>query len=112
MGERCFHAPGSQFPHAISHLVEVPAMALRHSRSQAFGAPCPLWFTVGIPEAQALLSGTRESQMVIAKQSGVTITVNGQSHAVQAEAYTPLLYVLRNELKLNAPKFGCGLGQC
>jgi nicotinate dehydrogenase subunit A len=38
--------------------------------------------------------------------------VNGQSHHVQAAADTPLLSVLRNERHLNAPKFGCGLGQC
>jgi nicotinate dehydrogenase subunit A len=33
-------------------------------------------------------------------------------HIVQAEPETPLLYVLRNDLGLNGPKFGCGLGQC
>ena len=41
-----------------------------------------------------------------------TITVNGKSHAVKAAPDTPLLYVLRNELELNGPKFGCGLAQC
>jgi nicotinate dehydrogenase subunit A len=40
------------------------------------------------------------------------ITVNGKSHAVTAAPETPLLYVLRNDLELNGPKFGCGLGQC
>jgi nicotinate dehydrogenase subunit A len=40
------------------------------------------------------------------------ITVNGESHAVTAAPETPLLYVLRNDLELNGPKFGCGLGQC
>jgi nicotinate dehydrogenase subunit A len=40
------------------------------------------------------------------------ITVNGESHEVAAAAETPLLYVLRNDLGLNGPKFGCGLGQC
>ena len=40
------------------------------------------------------------------------ITVNGESHAVTATPETPLLYVLRNDLELNGPKFGCGLGQC
>jgi nicotinate dehydrogenase subunit A len=50
--------------------------------------------------------------MALTNQAGSTITVNGQSHEVQAEADTPLLYVLRHELHLNAPKFGCGLGQC
>ena len=41
-----------------------------------------------------------------------TITVNGKQHEVQASGDTPLLYVLRNELELNGPKFGCGLAQC
>ena len=41
-----------------------------------------------------------------------TITVNGKPHAVKAAPETPLLYVLRNELELNGPKFGCGLAQC
>src|SRR5712692_5640592 len=40
------------------------------------------------------------------------ITVNGKSHAVEATPDTPLLYVLRNELGLNGPQFGCGLEQC
>src|SRR5258707_7498558 len=40
------------------------------------------------------------------------LTVNGLSHEVAAAPETPLLYVLRNDLGLNGPKFGCGLGQC
>jgi nicotinate dehydrogenase subunit A len=42
----------------------------------------------------------------------ITLTVNGQSHQVDVDPATPLLYVLRGELGLNAAKFGCGLGQC
>jgi len=42
----------------------------------------------------------------------ITITVNGRAHAVAAAPDTPLLYVLRDELMLSGPKFGCGLGQC
>jgi nicotinate dehydrogenase subunit A len=42
----------------------------------------------------------------------MNIVVNGRPHTVQAAGDTPLLYVLRNELALNGPKFGCGLGQC
>ena len=38
--------------------------------------------------------------------------VNGKSVSVDAEPDTPLLYVLREDLQLNAAKFGCGLGQC
>ena len=41
-----------------------------------------------------------------------TLNVNGKSNTVEAEASTPLLYILRNELQLNGPKFGCGLQQC
>src|SRR4051794_261113 len=40
------------------------------------------------------------------------ITVNGARHEVTAAPDTPLLYVLRNELNLHGPKFGCGLEQC
>jgi nicotinate dehydrogenase subunit A len=40
------------------------------------------------------------------------LEVNGKSVTVDAEADTPLLYVLRDDLGLNAAKFGCGLGQC
>jgi len=42
----------------------------------------------------------------------ITLTVNGGSHAVNADPATPLLYVLRDDLGLNGAKFGCGLGQC
>ena len=42
----------------------------------------------------------------------ITITVNGRQHSVAASPDTPLLYVLRNELALHGPKFGCGLAQC
>ena len=42
----------------------------------------------------------------------VTITVNGVRREVQAPGDTPLLYVLRNDLELTGPQFGCGLAQC
>ena len=41
-----------------------------------------------------------------------TIHLNGKQVTVDAEAQTPLLYVLRDDLELNGAKFGCGLGQC
>jgi nicotinate dehydrogenase subunit A len=44
--------------------------------------------------------------------SEIVITVNGKPHTVQAAPDTPLLYVLRNELGLHGPQFGCGLEQC
>ena len=42
----------------------------------------------------------------------VTLLVNGTRREVQAPADTPLLYVLRNDLELSGPQFGCGLSQC
>lgn len=44
--------------------------------------------------------------------SAVTLTVNGRTRTVDVDPATPLLYVLTDELSLNGPKFGCGLGQC
>ena len=40
------------------------------------------------------------------------LTVNGQDHTVDVDPATPLLYILRNDLDLQGPRFGCGLGQC
>ena len=42
----------------------------------------------------------------------VTLNVNGVRHEVKAPDETPLLYVLRNDLELIGPQFGCGLAQC
>lgn len=40
------------------------------------------------------------------------IHVNGADHVIEADAETPLLYVLRNDLRLKGARYGCGLGQC
>jgi nicotinate dehydrogenase subunit A len=44
--------------------------------------------------------------------SAITLTVNGQTHTMDVDPTTPLLYVLSDDLGLRGPKFGCGLGQC
>ena len=44
--------------------------------------------------------------------SAIDLRVNGRTYTVDVEPTTPLLYVLRNDLELNGPKFGCGLAQC
>jgi len=41
-----------------------------------------------------------------------SLRVNGATHSVSVEPDTPLLYILRNDLQLNGPRFGCGLAQC
>jgi len=42
----------------------------------------------------------------------ISLKVNGTTQVVEIDPDTPLLYVLRNDLQLNGPKFGCGLAQC
>ena len=44
--------------------------------------------------------------------SRMSLKVNGKTQVVDVDPETPLLYVLRNDLQLNGPKFGCGLAQC
>jgi nicotinate dehydrogenase subunit A len=45
-------------------------------------------------------------------QPPIRLTVNDRIHDVDAASDTALLYVLRNDLELNGPTFGCGLGEC
>lgn len=42
----------------------------------------------------------------------LSLKVNGREHALQVPPQSPLLAVLRNDLRLNGPKYGCGLGEC
>jgi nicotinate dehydrogenase subunit A len=44
--------------------------------------------------------------------SNIALNVNGRTQTVDVDPTTPLLYVLSDDLALNGPKFGCGLGQC
>lgn len=48
----------------------------------------------------------------MATSESIRLTVNDAVHVIQADPKTPLLYILRNDLGLNGPKFGCGLGEC
>lgn len=48
----------------------------------------------------------------MSKPVSLQLMVNHQLHTLEVEPDTPLLYVLRNDLALTGPKFGCGLGQC
>ena len=45
-------------------------------------------------------------------QTPIRLVVNGRIHDISAAKDTPLLHVLRNDLQLNGPKYGCGLGEC
>jgi len=46
------------------------------------------------------------------KVESYDLSVNGETHTIEALPETPLLYILRNQLTLYGPKYGCGLGQC
>ena len=48
----------------------------------------------------------------ISKAMDITLNVNGQEERLTVDPQTILLYVLRNDLSLNGPKYGCGLGEC
>ena len=68
-------------------------------------------------QASGLDAAPKPEQDAVAAQAelgvmAISLKVNGAAHSVGAEPDTPLLYVLRNDLGLNAAKFGCGLGQC
>ena len=44
--------------------------------------------------------------------SNITLKVNGKTHTLDVDPSAPLLYILRNDLGYQGPRFGCGLGQC
>ena len=56
--------------------------------------------------------GRRAAGAVLHPGVTLRLLVNGLAHALDVPADTALLYVLRNDLALNGPKYGCGLGEC
>src|SRR5437899_7391077 len=60
---------------------------------------------------QTIIARTAQKTLTESEKT-MQLTVNGSEHPVVATPDTPLLYVLRDNLNLNGPKFGCGLGQC
>jgi nicotinate dehydrogenase subunit A len=63
-------------------------------------------FQRGVPRRSDRIFDDEPGQIMI------RLTVNGRVHDVDAAPDTALLYVLRNDLELNGPKYGCGLGEC
>src|SRR6195256_7075733 len=69
--------------------------------------------TVSLPTGLTrCLRRSHRSRTVRMTQPTIRLTVNGRVHNVNADPETALLYVLRNDLELNGPKYGCGLGKC
>ena len=67
----------------------------------------------GVCYPSAGANEARSNSVVILMAESVTLKVNGTSHNVEIDdPAMPLLYALRDELEMNNPRFGCGLGQC
>jgi len=60
----------------------------------------------------ATANGGARASRISGERMTISLKVNGSQRSVPADADTPLLYVLRNDLALNGAKFGCGLAQC
>src|SRR3979490_3072207 len=88
------HKPGSRIPRGSARL---------HVCMQTVSLPTGL---------TRCLQRSHRSRTVRMTQTTIRLTVNGRIHDVNAAPDTALLYVLRNDLELNGPKFGCGLGEC
>src|ERR1700676_5439167 len=81
--------------------------------------PTPIRVTHPPATAATLSNSTETSDLTphawrqyLQDMSAINLKVNGKVHAVDVDPTTPLLYVLSDDLALNGPKFGCGLGQC
>jgi aerobic-type carbon monoxide dehydrogenase small subunit (CoxS/CutS family) len=83
-----------------------PADRSRHRTGIALGAAATA-VAAGVAVGAVELVRSRQQDIPAG-----AIRVNGTTHQVTAASDTPLLYVLRDELGLHGPKFGCGLGQC
>src|SRR3569833_1250740 len=93
---------------------ELPARTCRAFRLLLPTVSWSRWLPTFDPTSVPIRQG-RVSRTPCGRQGAGTVIelrVNGQSHRVRADPDTPLLYVLRDELQLNAAKFGCGLGHC
>jgi aerobic-type carbon monoxide dehydrogenase small subunit (CoxS/CutS family) len=54
----------------------------------------------------------RDFRLNLVDDMAISLKVNGRTHTLDLDPATPLLYALSDDLQLNGPKFGCGLGQC
>src|SRR5262245_14513440 len=81
------------------------------SLNVAFARPTGVT-SIALQRARTAAPGVSSASRRLLRNVMMELKVNGQSHAVDADPDTPLLYVLREDLKLNAAKFGCGLAQC
>ena len=76
-----------------------------------FSVP-PVKSVASVPSAVPPLDFRPRGSETARAMAKFTLNVNGRRQVVDVEPATPLLYVLRNDLELHGPRFGCGLGQC
>jgi aerobic-type carbon monoxide dehydrogenase small subunit (CoxS/CutS family) len=101
----------------ITRLSPCQATATRQQHEQRWNDDCRTQANTALPLATAsiLLKSTASLRLAYSqgeRRMSLTLKVNGKSHTVDVEPSTPLLYILRNDLGLQGPRFGCGLGQC
>jgi nicotinate dehydrogenase subunit A len=68
--------------------------------------------TPGVSRGNMAANNDARASRISGERMTISLRVNGSQRSVPADADTPLLYVLRNDLELNGAKFGCGLAQC
>jgi nicotinate dehydrogenase subunit A len=68
--------------------------------------------TPGVSRGNMAAKNDARASRISGERMTISLRVNGSQRSVPADADTPLLYVLRNDLELNGAKFGCGLAQC
>ena len=69
---------------------------------------------MGLPEIPAIQTNElNRTELVFGVSTmAIALNLNGRSHSVDADPGTPLLWVIRDELKLTGTKYGCGIAQC
>ena len=94
------------YPGGGHHPLTIPTWSSKGSWIPNWALSWPAWYLV----AMAWRSEARKEREKMADE--LALSVNGAQHSVSASPDTPLLYVLRNELKLSGPRLGCGMAQC
>jgi nicotinate dehydrogenase subunit A len=83
-----------------------------HSARRRWGHDDAGSSTAGVSRGNMVAISRARASGISGERMTISLKVNGSQRSVSADADTPLLYVLRNDLALNGAKFGCGLAQC
>ena len=97
----------------VNHPNAAGDMSVSRRRALKAGATALVGAAVAVATAtDAGAALASEKKKAVSTSKHLTINVNGKDHIVAGSKDTMLLYVLRNEIELRGPRFGCGLSQC